>query len=118
MNNLFPDAKMAPGATGALTMPSRRWSVWRDGLPAAVRSPVWHGALATLIIFGMLLAFHHVVRGAVHQGEQWRKSMAINAEAKWRCNSGQNLSMRDSCLSQQKEVAPGEDKANVAARSM
>lgn len=118
MNNLFPDAKLAPGATGVLTMPSRRWSVWRDGLPAAVRSPVWHGALATLIIFGMLLAFHYVVRGAVHQGEQWRKSMAINAEAKWRCNSGQNLSVRNSCLSQQKEVAPGEDKANVAARSM
>jgi hypothetical protein len=49
-------------------------------------SPVWLGILATIAIVGLLLAFHHVVRGAVQQGELRRKATATHAEAAWRCN--------------------------------
>jgi hypothetical protein len=59
-----------------------------------------------MAIVGLLLAFHHVVRGAVQQGELRRKATATLAEAAWRCNI---LRERDSCLVQQS--APPHDDA-------
>jgi len=59
--------------------------------------PVWLGILATIAIVGLLLAFHHVLRGAVQQGELRRQATATHAEAVWRCNSLRNL---DNCLVQ------------------
>jgi hypothetical protein len=76
-------------------------------------SPVWLGILATIAIVGLLLAFHHVVRGAVQQGELRRKATATHAEAAWRCNI---LRALDSCLVQQSAVP--QDGAPLQARSV
>lgn len=69
-------------------------------LPAVARLQVWPVILATLIIVGMLLAFHQVVRGAVQQSELRHKTAAMHAEVTWRCKILRNLSESESCLSQ------------------
>lgn len=69
-------------------------------LPAGVHSPAWPVILATLIILGMLLAFHQVVRGAVQQSELRHKTAAMHAEVTWRCKILRDLSESESCLSQ------------------
>jgi hypothetical protein len=76
-------------------------------------SPVWLGILATIAIVGLLLAFHHVVRGAVQQGELRRKATATHAEAAWRCNFLREL---DSCLVQQNALP--HDGAPLRARDV
>ena len=65
-----------------------------------VRSPVWSGLVATLIVLGMLMAFHQVVRGAVQQGELRQQAIATHAAATWRCNALNGTGASGSCLSQ------------------
>jgi membrane protease subunit (stomatin/prohibitin family) len=55
------------------------------------------GAVTSLIIIGMLLAFHSVVRGAVQAGESRRQASAAQAEATWRCNLSRDVAARHSC---------------------
>lgn len=69
-------------------------------LATVVRSAVWRGILATLIIIGLLASFHQVVQGAVQQGELRRKATAMQVEAMWRCNALQSLVVRADCLLQ------------------
>ena len=64
------------------------------------RSHLWPWMLAILTIFGLLWAFHQVMRGAVLQGELQRKASAVYAEARWRCNAARGPSLRDSCVMQ------------------
>jgi len=71
----------------------------------SIRSSVWPAILAALAIFGLLLAFHQVVRGAVQQGELRRKATATHAEAVWRCNALGGLHGRDDCLLQVAQVS-------------
>ena len=80
---------------------------WMD-LPAAVKSPVWPYAIAVLTVVFLLLAFHQVVRGAVHQGELLRMSTATHSEAVWRCSSLRGQRVRESCLAQL-NAAPHDD---------
>jgi hypothetical protein len=67
-------------------------------LVTAMRSPVWPGILAALIIIGLVVSFHQVVRGAVQQGESRRKATATRVEAGWRCNTMRSLVARADCL--------------------
>lgn len=73
---------------------------WWFALPEAVRSPTWPSALAALVILFLLLAFHQVVRQAVHQGEMLRMATATHSEAAWRCHSARGVRMRENCLAQ------------------
>jgi hypothetical protein len=82
---------------------------WWMALPAAVRSPAWPTAFAALIVVFLLLAFHQVVRGAVHQGELLRMATASHSEAAWRCSALSGLRVRESCLAQLN--APPHDEA-------
>jgi hypothetical protein len=74
--------------------------LWWQHLPAAVRSRIWPGLLATLAVLGLVLAFHQVVRGAVEQGDLRRAASAARAEAAWRCAVLRGPLPRDSCLAQ------------------
>ena len=71
MDNKFPNTEV-----GSFTVRQRELQLWWYGLPAGVRSPVWPGILVTLIIVGLLLAFHQVVSGAVQQSELRLKAVA------------------------------------------
>jgi hypothetical protein len=51
-----------------------------------------------LILFGLLLAFHQVVRSAVRQGELRREITALHGAAAQRCNELRGRGMRNSCL--------------------
>lgn len=63
----------------------------------ALHSTVWSGIAATLVMSGMLLAFHQVVSGAVQQSELRRQADATQAEASWLCNAMQGPLARDKC---------------------
>ena len=90
---------------------------WMD-LPQAVRSPVWPYALSVLTVVFLLLAFHQVVLGAVHQGELLRMATATHSEGVWRCSSLRGQRMRESCLAQMNaaphDEAPLQNTAAVA----
>lgn len=62
-------------------------------------SSLWQGVLGTLVVLGLLLAFHQVVLGAMQQGELHRKATAVKAEATWRCNTLGRAGESESCLS-------------------
>ncbi len=80
---------------------------WCSQLSFGVRSPVWPGLLAALIIFGMLLAFHQVVREAVQQSESRHQAAASLAEATWRCKLSRDVEASGSCLLQLNLAAHG-----------
>ena len=67
-------------------------------LPAVGQAPVWPVILATLLILGMLLAFHQLVRGVVRQSELRHKAVALHAEATWRCNNLRGRDASGNCL--------------------
>jgi hypothetical protein len=97
----------ASGDAEGLAALRRRLRHWCSQLSFGVRSPVWPGLLAALIIFGMLLAFHQVVREAVQQSESRHQATASLAEATWRCKLLRGVDASGSCLLQ----------LNLAARS-
>jgi hypothetical protein len=66
--------------------------------PVALRAHGWRGALAALILLGLLLAFHQVVRSAVREGELRREITALRSAASLRCNELRGRLVRDSCL--------------------
>ena len=61
---------------------------------AALRTAVWPGALAALLVVGLLVAFHQVVQGAVDQAMLRRQTAALHAEADWRCRTAPALVRR------------------------
>ena len=69
-------------------------------MATGLHTPVWSTLLGSLIIVGMLLAFHQVVHGAVQQGELRNKSNALHAEATWRCKILPGRDASDGCLLQ------------------
>lgn len=79
----------------------REWQHW----PGALRSPIWHRLLATLLILGLLLTFHQVVSGAAQQGELRRQAVIEQAQATWRCRGLSAISARDHCLLQLNALA-------------
>lgn len=84
---------------------------WQQGLQWAwdgVRSPWASGLLATVVIFGLLLAFHDVVSGAVQQSELRNKAIAAHVTATLRCNSLRDPRTRDSCLLQLETASSAE----------
>jgi hypothetical protein len=93
------------------THTATEFPAWQQGLQWAwdgVRSPWTSGLLATLVIFGMLMAFHDVVSGAVRQGEIRNKAIAAHVTATLRCNSLRDPHARDSCLLQLETAASAE----------
>lgn len=88
--------------TTSTEFPALQWA-WD-----AVCSPWASGLLATLVIFGMLLAFHDVVSGAVQQSESRNKAIAAHVTATLRCNSLRDSPARDSCLLQLDTAATAE----------
>lgn len=97
---------------------STEFPAWQRGLQWAwdsVCSPWVSGLLATLVILGMLLAFHDVVSGAVQQGELRNKAIAVHVTATLRCNSLRDSNARDSCLLQLDTAATAEGE--LAAQS-
>lgn len=56
--------------------------------------------VATLFIFGLLLAFHYVVSDVKHQAELRHRATALRAAAVWQCNRVPAMAARDRCLSQ------------------
>jgi len=58
------------------------------------------GVAATLVVIGMLLAFHSVVQSAVKVGEFRRQATLTQAQATGRCKMLRAPSARDRCLMQ------------------
>jgi len=104
MDNVFPAFDSANGTSGGFATFQRGLQRWWHQLPAAVRARVWPGILATLVMLGMLLAFHQVVRAAVQQSELRLKATAVQAEATWRCHAMSSLGASESCLLQLNSV--------------
>jgi len=71
----------------------------------------WHapiGAIAaTAAVVALLVAFVQVLRGAVTDGESYRRSVAERADATWRCRLLSAASTRKLCLAQLPPTAPG-----------
>lgn len=74
-----------------------RGAGWRP-LYAAARSRWWPIVFATAASISLLLAFVHVVRGAVAQGEQRRADVAAREMAIWRCGTQSSAALRSNCL--------------------
>lgn len=100
MNNNFTSFKWPYGEAGGFAafqhVLQRLWK----RLPAGARSPGWPVILAAVIMLGMLLTFHQVVRGAVHRSELRHKAAHLHDEVTWRCKILRGLSESESCLSQ------------------
>lgn len=73
---------------------------WRQHGIFALRSQAWPTILAALLMLGLLLTFHHVVRDIVQQGEARRIAAAEKHAGVWRCNALRSHSQRASCLAQ------------------
>jgi hypothetical protein len=84
-------------------------------LSDALRAHGWSGVLASLLLLGLLLAFHQVVRSAVRQGELRREVTALHSTAAWRCNALQTRPARENCL--QELNASSLDPAAMRARN-
>lgn len=63
------------------------------------------GVLVTMIVVGMLMAFHSVVQGAVQNGELRRQTVITQADVIWRCKMLSDLPARNRCLLQADVVA-------------
>lgn len=96
MDNEFPSIKTSNGKASDAAASRHELRRCRR-LPAARRSPVWPVILATLIILGMLLAFHQLVKGVVRQSDLRHKAVALHAEATWRCNKLRGRDASGSC---------------------
>ena len=83
--------------------------------PVEERVHGWRGALAALILLGLLLAFHQVVRSAVRQGELRREITALHSAAALRCNELRSRVVRDSCLKKLNASSP--DAAALRAQN-
>jgi hypothetical protein len=92
----------------------------RLGWLTTLRPSLSYVVLATLAMLGLLLAFHQVVLGAVHQGEMRRKATAMQTEAAWRCKVLPATRLQEGCLLQLKATPPvrdGATEANLASLS-
>lgn len=96
-----------------ITAHQRTLRQWWYRLPAGLRSPVWSTILGSLIILGLLLAFHQVVHEAVQQGELRHKAYALQAQATWRCKIMPARGARDSCLLQLSASADGRGRSSA-----
>ena len=70
-----------------------------------LHSPLWLAVLASLVILGMLMAFHQVVHGAVQQGQLRHKTNALQAGAIGRCHILPGRDASDRCLLQLSALA-------------
>jgi len=65
----------------------------------ALHTPGWPAVVGALVVIALLMAFHHVVRGGVTQGELQRELTALQSTAISRCNVLRGRLVRDNCLS-------------------
>ncbi len=72
--------------------------------------------LASLLIVGMLVAFHWVVRGATQAGELRRQTTAVQALAMMRCNALPNWNISRVCLKDLDNKAAAEVSAGLSAK--
>lgn len=100
MNHTRTSFTLPHGWVNEFAARQRTLQQWWGQLPTGLRSPVWQAMLASLVILGMLLAFHEVVHGAVQQGELRNKASALHADATWRCKILPGPGARDGCLLQ------------------
>lgn len=90
---------------------STEFPAWRQGLQWTWDGMCSHlvlGMLATVVISGLLLAFHDVVSGAVQQSELRNRAVAAHITATLRCTSLREPRARDSCLLQLETAASAE----------
>ncbi len=81
--------------------PSNRPGWWGGALawllPLARRRG-WLSGVGALLLFGLLVLFHQVVRSAVQQGELRREATALHTAALFRCKALQERRTREACL--------------------
>ena len=70
-------------------------------------APAWPGVAVALASLVLLVAFQHVVRDGVQQGETRRKAVATRADAEWRCKALPGPRTRVDCLLQLDPVFGG-----------
>lgn len=70
---------------------------WWSGPSTTERSPVWLGAVGTVLILGMLLAFSQVVSGVVEQGKARRVANVAQLTATAACTAMRGSSAQDAC---------------------
>ncbi|MHB8949438.1 MAG: hypothetical protein ACYC4S_10275 [Rhodoferax sp.] len=85
---------------------------------AGLQSPVWLTVLGSLVILGMLTAFHQVVHGAVQQGQLLHKTNALQAGAIGRCHMLPGRDASDRCLQQIKALANDNGLTDAASMQL
>lgn len=84
-----------------LTVPHFALPNWAMGWwQTVVWAPLWAVILVIVVVGGLMLAFHGVVRGAVEQGEGRRLATAALTQATWRCNALRGQGASGACLAQ------------------
>ena len=63
------------------------WHARTSALHASSGFAIWRAILAALLIVALLVAFHSVVRGALHAGEMRRQAFAAQANAMRECRA-------------------------------
>ncbi len=100
MNHLSTSLTLPHGQVDDFAARQRPQSQGWDRLAAGLHSPVWLTVLGSLVILGMLMAFHQVVHGAVQQGQLRHKAIALQAGAIGRCHILPGRDASDRCLLQ------------------
>lgn len=86
-------------AQGLATWRTDALARWRQA-PTVRRVSVWQGAAASLVVLGLLGAFHQVVSGVVEQAALQRKTLVRNATETLRCKTLPGRDARSQCLAQ------------------
>ncbi|WP_394757112.1 hypothetical protein [Rhodoferax sp.] len=107
MNHLSTSFTLPDHQVSDFAAHQRTLRQWWHRLPGGLQSPVWLVIIGSLMILGMLLAFHQVVHDAVQQGELRQKTNALQAEAVGRCHILRGRDARDICLLQLSALGQG-----------
>ena len=113
MNHLSTSFTLPHGQVDDFAAPQRPQRQGGYRLADGLHSPVWLTVLGSLLILGMLTAFHQVVHGAVQQGQMRHKANALQTGAIGRCHILPGRDASDRCLLQLRALANDNDLANV-----
>lgn len=118
MNHLRTSVTLPHSQVGDFTARQRTQRQGGYGLAGGLHSLFWSTLLGSLVILGMLLAFHQVVHGAVQQGQLRHKANALQTAAIARCNILRGRDASDRCLMQLSALAKGSGLTNIPSMQL
>ncbi len=113
MNHLSTSFNLPHGQVDDFAAPQPTQQQGQYRLAGGLHSPVWLTVLGSLLILGMLMAFHQVVNGAVQQSQLRNNANALQAGAIGRCHILPGRDASDRCLLQLRARANANGLANM-----